>query len=142
MPERREIDWDAEAVAMAVYVGDHLFSAHRGAMPWRQVGISVVFGNDGYRYDLRTKEEVETVRGVFKARGIKVLGFGVEPEEGYSWAMLVDSDDAPTLNAIVWVAWMADAEPEAVQSAFDWWQTEEVKRAIREAGPKPDHSAN
>ena len=55
-------DWNAEAATMAQYVFDNMFEAHRGAMPWNQEGISVVFGNDGYGKDDRAKNEVAMVR--------------------------------------------------------------------------------
>src|SRR4051812_42551482 len=87
---------------MARYVRDNMFEAHRGAMPWKQDGVTVIFGNDGYDQDDRVREAVSRVRAALNRDGIEVLGFGVEPEEGYSWAMLVGSHDYVKLYALVW----------------------------------------
>src|SRR4051812_8954710 len=38
-------NWNTEAATMADYVSDNMFGAHRGAMTWKQEGVSVVFGN-------------------------------------------------------------------------------------------------
>src|SRR5262245_46722961 len=100
----KQFDWNTEAAKMADYVGEEMFEAHRGAMPWRQIGISVVFGNDGYEdqpgeeSDSRAKREVALVRGTLEREGVDVLGFGTCPGDGYSWAMLVRSTDLPRLN--------------------------------------------
>jgi hypothetical protein len=99
------MNWDAEAAAVANYVGDNMFEAHRGAMSWRQVGIAVVFGNDCYADDDRTKEEVFLLREALSQVGAKVLGFGVDTSEGYSWAMIVEPPDnvnVPFLNRMIW----------------------------------------
>lgn len=83
-------DWGAEAVTMADYANKHMSDAHRGAMPGRQLGIIVVFGNDGYEDD-RTKLEVAMLREEVLAAvpRMEILGFGVDSTDGYSWAMLV-----------------------------------------------------
>jgi hypothetical protein len=86
----REIDWNAEAVEMANYVSKHMSNVHRGAMAWRQVGIAVVFGNDGYS-DIRTQQEIASLRDDFEESHPRVeeIGFGVDDEENFSWAILV-----------------------------------------------------
>jgi hypothetical protein len=150
----KRIDWDAEAVAMADYVVERMFSAHRGVMPWRQTGVAVIFGNDGYggSYenpdgDPRVKKEVELVREALAGLGIDVFGFGVESaEDHYSWAMLVRSDDLGRLNSIAWQSWevacgvRSEIDPNlelvgGVQPGIAW-------KTIAEAGIRPDHSAN
>jgi hypothetical protein len=130
----RAIDWDAEAVAMSRHVGTHMFSAHRGAMPWRQTGISVVFGNDDYADDPRSKDEVSKVKDWLTERNIKMLGFGIDPDDGYSWAMLVETSDIRMLNDLVWSSW------DDGQGSVSQYQI--AGSAIAEYGIEPDHSAN
>jgi hypothetical protein len=142
------MNWDNEAVAMATHVGDEMFPAHRGAMPWRQLGISVVFGNDGYAKTPWVKDEVARVRELLGEYGIKILGFGLDPEDDYSWAMLVESSDVDGLNSIVWVAWQwawSGERPDGKvlqPGAFAAFQIREANKATAESGIKPDHSAN
>ena len=121
--EMKSIDWNAEAVKMAIHAGTHMMKAHRGAMEWRQVGIYVIFGNDGYAadagtddYDPRAEAEVGVLRDFLegpemKRDGVEVLGFGIDPTDGYSWAMLVRGGEYSGVEAVrlfnhmVWGAW-------------------------------------
>src|SRR4051794_7601014 len=101
-----QFDWQAAASEAATFVNTNLMPAHRGAMPWRQLGISVVFGNDGYcTDDPRSRHEVKLVREMLRRRGIEELGFGLDPMEGYSWAMIVRSHDVEFLLDAVWQSW-------------------------------------
>jgi hypothetical protein len=121
-----DVDWNREAALSAVHVTEHMFEAHRGAIPWRVMGYSVVFGNDGYtpsssfRFvtdpepsepDLRAQKEVEIVRGYLSSFGIKEMGFGLD-DEGYSWAMIVNSTDTSLLHNVVFVAWGKACDPD------------------------------
>ena len=72
-------DWNAEAIEMARYVLNHMCEAHRGAMPWKQSGVTVIFGNDGHKYP-NVRSEIARLRAFLELRGIPILGFGVEPE--------------------------------------------------------------
>jgi hypothetical protein len=105
------IDWDAEATKMAVYVNERMFAAHRGAMPWKEVGVAVVFGNDGYGIDGEpdVRGYVALLRRSLEDAGIPILGFGVDPGEGYSWAMLVRTDRVELLRQEVWQSWQSEA---------------------------------
>src|SRR3954454_13416985 len=101
-----QFDWQAAAIEAATFVCEHLMAAHRGAMPWRHPGFAVLFGNDGYATDdPRSCLEVEAVRERLRGRGIEELGFGLEPDEGYSWAMIVRGDDVRFLFDAVWQSW-------------------------------------
>jgi hypothetical protein len=134
-----QIDWNAEAAAMARHVNEEMMSAHRGAMPWLQVGISVVFGNDGYSCseDQRAKDEVDRVRRTLEDLGVKILGFAVSPGEGYSWAMLVETDHLEMLSDLVWRSW-----DRGVLDGYASYQRSIALAAIEKSGIKPDHSAN
>jgi hypothetical protein len=132
------IDWDAEAVKMAVYVKERMFPAHRGAMPWRQMGIAVAFGNDGYGVEggPDIPGEVRLLRRVLEDEGIPILGFGVEPEDDYSWAMLVRSDDVRSLHRDVWRSW------ESAIGGTNYVQVRIADSVIAEDGIRPDSSPN
>ncbi len=96
-------DWKRAAEREAERIhGPEMFPAHRGAMP--SMGCVVAFGNDGYREDARAQEEVEILRQYCSAEGIDILGFGVDPTEGYTWAMILGTDDVALVDDLVWAA--------------------------------------
>jgi hypothetical protein len=101
-----EFDWQAEARAAANRIKARMFQAHRGAIPWRDLGVSVVFGNDGYTgLSGRVRREVVEVRKRIAAAGMTELGFATDEEEDYTWAMIVRTDDIAFLSNAVWEAW-------------------------------------
>jgi hypothetical protein len=97
-----QFDAKAAAIEAATLVFSHLLGGRRGVMPWRQHGIAVVFGNDGYSFYSRSRDEVESVRERLRERGIEELDFGLDAQEGYSWAMLVRSEDVGALFEAIW----------------------------------------
>lgn len=138
-------DWNAEAATMAGYVADNMFEAHRGAMPWKQEGITVIFGNDGYGRDNRAKQEVALVREYLAKVGIRVLGFGVNPKNNYSWAMLVQSRACDDLNKLVWACWIPSEPVRDVMARPGVWrgiQPDIAAKAIRESSPTPRTELN
>jgi hypothetical protein len=137
-------DWNAEAVSMANYVYEHMFEAHRGAMPWKQDGITVVFGNDGYSSDKRARNAVKMLRKFLDSRETPVLGFGVDSEAGHSWAMSVKTaddevlNDGEVLNSLIWMFFNGHSDMDAFterQFAIAW-------EAITEHGTRPETSVN
>ena len=96
-----------QATIAADAVAEQHFDVHRGAMTtelhFGEPAI-VLFGNDSYARDERTRRQVELVRDALVRYGIRILGFGVDTEESYSWAILVDSEDED-LGDLVWAAW-------------------------------------
>jgi hypothetical protein len=89
-------DWSKEAIQAANYLHQEHFEAHRGAVLW-EPGVVVIFGNDGYLQDERTRKEVEVVREKLRATNIKEIGFGTDTaEDGYTWALLVEVDEYQT----------------------------------------------
>jgi hypothetical protein len=108
-PWVQTVAWRAEASRAAEYVGEHLFTAHRGAILWCP-HIVAVFGNDGYDPEpgqpvddgnVRAREEVKQLRSKLQDAGIAELAFG-KCKDGYSWAILVEHDDADRLFEMVW----------------------------------------
>jgi hypothetical protein len=130
-------DWNAEAIAMARHVCDHMFEAHRGAMPWKQSGVTVIFGNDDHK-DKRTQTEIARLRDFLELRGIPILGFGVEPEEHYSWAMLIQHPTHEEMAPVVWDCWNGTRDT----SSFTLYQSNIAASTIEQHGTKPETSAN
>ena len=131
----KPIDWNAEAARAADHVTcTELFKAHRGAIPWGNLGVVVVFGNDSYTKDERARREVEFVREFLRTEGLTELGFGVDSDEGYSWAMIVDTNFTPPLFYAVWEAW-GRASGADMQDAVTVSQTGIALMACMNAGP-------
>ncbi|TWT55472.1 hypothetical protein KOR42_28580 [Thalassoglobus neptunius] len=107
---------DATSEMMALLVNEENFSAHRGAEEIDDGPDDsyecIVFGNDGFQEDVRSRKEVARLMMRLDQLGIPILGFGVEPE-GYSWAMRVECDDEELLDLIVWDIWFDITCPEA-----------------------------
>jgi hypothetical protein len=83
-------DRDREATRAADHCSEHLFESQRGAMPWKP-GVIAIFGNDGYSVDGRARDEVAMLRRKLAEAGHAVLGFGVDSQDGFTWALLVSS---------------------------------------------------
>jgi hypothetical protein len=133
-------NWNTEAATMADYVSDNMFGAHRGAMTWRQAGVSVVFGNDGYMQGERARSEVAMVRQQLGLEGIPILGFGVDSEGGYSWAMLVKTGDIGMLTHLVWSCWMPKGPAREAMARPGRWtglRVDIASAAIQESSPVP-----
>jgi hypothetical protein len=88
-------DWNEEAIrASEHFSSGENFAAHRGAMTWRCIGVSVVFGNDGYTTSPYAQREVELVRAAIARLGITELGFGLSPcEEAYDLRLMSPVED-------------------------------------------------
>lgn len=143
-------DWDAEAKRAANHFRENHHEAHRGAMPWQTLGVCVVFGNDSYRTDERTRFEVELVRQVLTREGIKELGFGLSDEDSGSWAMMVQTDDHRMLVDLVWDAWLQSRDPHSLKrkswsdeaKVFRYAQQKIALTQITDAGNEPTASTN
>jgi hypothetical protein len=96
-----ESDWNAEAEAMALHVAENLSPVPRGVLSGRQSRVSVVFGNDRELDPLAAQQEVSRIRDALEQAGIRVLGFGVVPDDDLTWAMIVESEDVALLNELV-----------------------------------------
>jgi hypothetical protein len=132
----RGMDWDAEARRMAEHVLAEMIPDHRGAMPWRKDGISVVFGNDPDAEDLQVKEVATRVCEILVQIGVKVLGFGVDRLDGLSWAILVESGDIDMLTRLVRLAWKG-GDPGSIPAPLPVART-----PINRSEICPGHSAN
>jgi hypothetical protein len=103
-----ELD-DRLAMGWATMAHTEHFDAHRGAwkMPSKR-NECVIFGNDGFSKDVRVRIEVARLVRKLERLRIKVLGFGLSKEGGYSWALRVVFKDADLLDRLVWDVWFSD----------------------------------
>lgn len=127
--------WEEEAEIAANYLGNHHFSAHRGAILWTS-NVTAVFGNDGYSSNIsgdseatqRTRKEVEGLKQKLLQLGTEELAFELSPD-GYSWVVLVKSDNAKELNDLVWDCYPSGSSSnnsqyeEAAKRLRSYWDT-------------------
>jgi hypothetical protein len=132
-----QFDWDAEARADANRAHQELFEAHRGAIPSRMIGFATLFGNDGHGHDQRSRDEVEYVRAALASEGIKELGFGTSDAGGYSWAMIVRSDELDRLTELVWRAWGSANDTKSDEPSADSFEEHQRGIARRAIDDKP-----
>ena len=106
------LDFDDQAVTAANYIARNLFEAHRGALLWHN-GLVVAFGNDGYTQDEQMRREVVHLREELARTKLAPteLGFGVDSQSGYGWAMILRPNRrtdaqaaADWLHATVWAS--------------------------------------
>lgn len=105
MEELTDTQLDDTARIAADFVRAFLMSQHRGVLDCGDQ--FVVFGNDGYAVDERSRREVEIVLDYFK-NDSPIVDVG---HDGYSWAVVVTdyqrkTFDADLLTKMVWNAWM------------------------------------
>lgn len=96
-----ELDWDAEAEAMARHVTEHCPDITRGAIAGRQSRVSVVFGQETGRDPAAVQDEITRVRDLLDREGIRILGFAQGAGDGETWAMIVESEDVELLNELL-----------------------------------------
>lgn len=88
------LEWNADAQDCARCQHDEAFSAHRGVVEWG--ATYVIFGNDGFLQDHRTRAQVSILKQKLQDAGIAELGFGLdmrsedEADRGYTWALVTD----------------------------------------------------
>lgn len=100
---------DPDSEEWAWFVGEHHHHVHRGASTIdddfeEDECECLVFGNDGFKSDVRVRREVAHVAARLEQLGIPILGFGVAPR-GYSWAMRVRFEDRELMNLLIWDVW-------------------------------------
>lgn len=93
------MNFDAEAKRIANYVHAQHAEQHRGVIPLKDPGISVLFGNDNYADDMRTREQVRLLFQDAYETHVDILGFAVDDDAGTAWSMVVRSDDLDWLKA-------------------------------------------
>jgi hypothetical protein len=85
--------WKFLARSIACGVNEEMFQCHQGVFALRESGllrdVLVIFGNDSFRKDRRTRVEVELMRGQLGRLHLKELAFDVDPKDGCTWVLLV-----------------------------------------------------
>ncbi len=110
------------------------------------LNVAVAFGNDGYEQDPRSQLEVARFRDVLQSLGVAEVGFGLDSQERYTWALLFVPGAAPLefYEQLLWAAWTGEGEGRgsSVSSAFRSVQKAIATRSIAENEPKPGISGN
>jgi hypothetical protein len=113
--------------ALAYWIGDEGFEAHRGAFVLRhrhkqldgcvEPGDLVVFGNDGYAQDVRAQREVEAAVALAVDLNLRVIHFGTT-SDSYTWALVLRTQKDKTcpvmtvelehrMTDCLWRAWVS-----------------------------------
>ena len=87
--------WQREAAEAVDYVHSHLHEAHRGAILWCP-GVTAIFGNDNHK-DERSRAGLQRLQD--KLVESEMLA---NHTDGYSWVVLVRSDETMSLFNLVW----------------------------------------
>ena len=86
-------------------IANSLHSQHLGALRGvtlvSDAGVAVVFGNDDYARDPKTREEVRLILDRAAEKGIEVLGFETDDAGHSAWAMALRCTNLEWLRAIV-----------------------------------------
>ncbi len=96
-----DLDWNAEAEAMARHAAQHFPDISRGAIAGRQSRIAVVFANESGRDPAAVQDEIMRIREVLDQESIRILGFAEPAGDGKTWAMIVESEDVELLNELL-----------------------------------------
>ena len=107
--ELATLGWKGKAQMLANVTAEKFQHIHRGAAWLHEGEVVVVFGNDGYSQDVRARLEVELLRQQIADAEMTEIGFVLNTlpvdDCGYTWAMLVETNDIELLRTAVWDAW-------------------------------------
>lgn len=116
MQSEAKQQWTYLAIRAAGAVHDHhrgrargvmhlclLHQPHWGLFPPRRssLGIYAVWGNCGHHHDRVRQREARLLRGLLRAYGIPILGYGVGEPERASWAYLVEIGEPDVLHNLL-----------------------------------------
>lgn len=93
---------NARAKKLANYVHAQKLEIHRGVMPLGDHEACVVFGNDDYIGNARTREMVRLLFEACHETGVQVLGFATndgDDDGGWSWTLVLATNDADWAKA-------------------------------------------
>lgn len=96
------MNYNARAKKLANYVHSQKLDTHRGVMPLGDHEACVVFGNDDYTGDPRTREMVRLLFEACHETGVQVLGFATndgDDDHGWSWTLVLATADADWAKA-------------------------------------------
>lgn len=91
MKVTNKIDWNEEALWEAAEAHENHFSSRRGVWHLEDVDKLCVYNNNPYaQAPEKRDEETATFRAWLKSQGIKELAYATYPEDGYTYAMIID----------------------------------------------------
>ena len=92
---------------MAQHANDNLMHTHRGVEP-SGADMYVLFGNDSYATDNRSKAEAEAVRQAACDEGLYISDIQTS-EDGYTWAIaaICDEETADYLADVMHDTWFS-----------------------------------
>jgi hypothetical protein len=100
------MNYNARAKKLANYVHSRRLEIHRGVMPLGDLEACVVFGNDDYSGNARTREMVRLLFDACHEAGVPVLGFATNDgnmegggDGGCSWSLVLSTDNADWVKA-------------------------------------------
>jgi hypothetical protein len=102
-----ERNWQNMAGAMANYIANNMFEAHRGIAPLGN-DLYAAFGNDGYTHDERAVSEVERLREFLNHAAVEQKAFATaEANDDGTWVLIFGPTgiDPGTLTDALWEAW-------------------------------------
>jgi hypothetical protein len=116
------MDSTTTARRLAAKIGRDLFQAHRGVLS-RSDGRLVIFGNDGYQQDQRSRQEVELLRRKLCDSGFTEEDFGTDPTDGYTWVLIVVPPKAHSDDRAAVAFTLLYCAAEAEDMLWDAWLT-------------------
>lgn len=96
------MNYNARAKKLANYVHSRCLEIHRGVMPLGDLEACVVFGNDDYSGNARTREMVRLLFDACHEAGVPVLGFATNDgadDSGCSWSLVLSTENADWAKA-------------------------------------------
>lgn len=98
------VDWNADARDNANRIQRDMPGSGRGAFQTDAPGVCVAYGNDDCAGDHHARLEVTLLRQYLDDGRIRELGFGTS-DDGRTWCMMVQSNDADGLTDALLDAW-------------------------------------
>ena len=87
----RKKDWAAFAAACARDAHLMWFSSRRGVWYFEDCDVLVLYNNHPYKHPTLRAEELAEFRGRLRADGIEELAYATYPDDGYTYALVVDA---------------------------------------------------
>jgi len=104
-----KIELNKTAKRMAQYANESLMSQHRGLMPTGS-DMYVLFGNDGFRTDIRSQMEAKAVSEAAQAEGCPVSDIQTD-KSGLTWAIAVIAGrkNATQFSRVMCLTWLEES---------------------------------
>lgn len=135
-----------KAQLLSEIISQELGEAHRGAFPYGDSGVVVVFGNDCFVADPRSQRSVDAVRDRVSQLDATEMNFAVS-RDGVTWVLVVIVPDAldvqeaaRALEDAAWDGWMGGRRSE--RNAFEVIQRTIARRVLDGTWPAMQSEKN